>query len=172
MEQKTTSIWKSAMVYGLYIAIALILVSVIFYVTGNAFAKAGTYIGYLVMAIAIVFVQINYRKSLGGYMSYGQGLGIAVIAMVFAGVIVAIYTYLLFEVIDPGLKEQLRIFTEEQMMSRGLPEAQVEVASSMAAKFQKPAIMAIMVIVSYAFWGTLIGLITSIFTKKNAVVEE
>lgn len=105
-------------------------------------------------------------------MSYGQGLGIAVIAMVFAGVIVAIYTYLLFEVIDPGLKEQLRIFTEEQMMSRGLPEAQVEVASSMAAKFQKPAIMAIMVIVSYAFWGTLIGLITSIFTKKNAVVEE
>jgi hypothetical protein len=88
--------------------------------------------------------------------------------MVFASLISGIYTYLLYSVIDPSLQEQMRIFTEEQMVAQGnVPEAQMEVALSWAAKFQTPAMMFVMSIVGGAFIGTIISLITSIFVKKN-----
>ncbi len=172
MEQKHISLWKSAMVYGFYLAVALILTSVIFYATGNTFTKANQYVSYLIMIFGIVLLQINYRKSIGGAMLYGQALGIAVVAMVFAGIIAAVYTYLLYEIIDPSLKEQLQIFTEEQMMQKGLPEAQLDAAMAITRKFQKPVVMAVSAIFSYAIIGLVVGLITSIFTKKAPVATE
>ncbi|VAW12725.1 hypothetical protein MNBD_BACTEROID01-1344 [hydrothermal vent metagenome] len=172
MGQKHISLWKSAMVYGFYLAVALILASVIFYATGNIFTKANQYVSYLIMILGIVLVQINYRKSIGGAMPYGQALGIAVVTMVLAGVIAAVYTYLLYEIIDPGLKEQLRIYTEEQMMEKGMPEAQLETAIAITRKFQKPVVMAISAIFSYAVIGLVVGLITSIFTKKGSIATE
>ena len=54
MEQKSTSLWKSAITYGIYIGIASILVSVIYYATGNTFAKSSQWVAIAVMIIAII----------------------------------------------------------------------------------------------------------------------
>ena len=168
MEQKTTSVWKSSLMSGVYPGIALILVSVVFYVTGNTFAKPAQWVGYAVMVAGIVLAQIGYKKVLGGTMTYGQALGVGVITMLFASIISSIYTYLLFEVIDPSLQEQMRLFTEEQIIKQGnVPEEQMEVAVNMAAKFQTPIMMLVMGIFGGTFIGLIISLITSIFTKKN-----
>ena len=168
MEEKSASIWKSTLTIGIYLAIALILVSVIFYVTGNPFSKVGQYLSYPIMIGGIILGQLAYKKALGGTLTYGQAVGAGVLTMVFASVISGIYTYLLYSVIDPSLQEQMRIFTEEQMVAQGnVPEAQMEVALSWAAKFQTPAMMFVMSVVGGAFIGTIISLITSIFVKKN-----
>ena len=88
--------------------------------------------------------------------------------MVFASVMSGIYNYLLFSVIDPSLQEQMRIFTEEQIIKQGrVPEEQVEMAVNMAAKFQTPLMMFIMAIVMGALMGLIISLISAIFVKKN-----
>jgi len=155
------------MLYGLYIGIVLILVSVVYYATGNSFAKSAQYVSYLVMIAGVVFIQINYKKSLGGTMSYGQGLVIALLSMIVAGILAAIYTILLYKVIDPSLIDQMRAFTEEQMLKKGISEEQMEAAMAVASKFQKPVFMAVMSIVTYAFLGLIIGLIASIFTQKK-----
>ena len=168
MEEKSASIWKSTMLSGVYLAIALILVSVIFYVTGNTFSKTAQYLTYPVMIAGVVWGQLNYKKELGGTSTYGQTLLAGLLTMVFASVITSIYTYLLYTIIDPSLQEQLRIFTEEQMMARGgMSEEQMEMAVKMAAKFQTPAMMVIMGLVGGAFVGLIISLITAIFIKKN-----
>jgi len=172
MEQKPASIWKSSIMSGIYLGIALILVSVVFYVTGNSFSKAAQYVGYPVMIIGIILAQLSYRKSLGGFMSYGQALGIGVLTMVFASLLSGIYTFLLYEVIDPDLQEQMRIFTEEQIVKQGrVPEDQIDTAVEMAAKFQTPLVMFLTAIFGGAFMGLIISLITSIFTKKNPSEE-
>jgi len=168
MEEKSASIWKSSLTIGLYLAIALILVSVVFYVTGSPFSKVGQYLSYPIMIGGIILGQLAYKKALGGTLTYGQAVGAGVLTMVFASVISGIYTYLLYAVIDPSLQEQLRIYTEEQIIQKGgVPEEQVEMAVNMAAKFQTPPIMFAMAVVGGAFIGTIISLITAIFIKKN-----
>jgi len=168
MEEKSASIWKSSLTIGLYLAIALILVSVVFYVTGSPFSKVGQYLSYPIMIGGILLGQLAYKKALGGTLTYGQAVGAGVLTMVFASVISGIYTYLLYAVIDPSLQEQLRIYTEEQIIQQGrVPEEQLEMAVNMAAKFQTPPIMFAMAVVGGAFIGTIISLITAIFIKKN-----
>ncbi len=168
MEEKSVSVWKSTMVSGLYLAIALILISVIFYVTGNTFSKAAQYLSYPIMIAGIIWGQISYKKELGGMATYGQMVTAGLLTMVFASLISSVYTYLLYTVIDPTLQEQMRIFTEEQMIAQGkVPEEQMEMALNMAAKFQTPTMLVVIGILGGAFIGLIISLITSIFIKKN-----
>ena len=167
MEQQSTSVWKSALTSGVYLGIVFILTSVVFYVMGNPFSKVSQYLTYPIMIAGIALAQISYKKTLGGEMTYGQAFGVGVLAIVFASLSSGIYTYLLFEVIDPSLQEQLRIFTEEEIMKKGIPEEQLEMSVNIAATFQKSIIMFAMAIFSGAFMGSIISLITAIFTKKN-----
>ena len=167
MEQKSSSLWKSSLTYGVYLGILLILMSVVYYVTGNTFASSATWVSYALMVVGVVYAQVGYKKVLGGTMTYGQALSVGVLTMLFASVITSIYTYLLYTVIDPSLQEQLRIFTEEKIVQQGLPEEQIDMAVDMATRFQTPIMMLIMGILGGAFFGLIISLITAIFTKKN-----
>ncbi len=172
MEEKTASIWKSTFISGLYLAIVLILISVVFYVTGNSFSKMAQYLSYPIMLAGIIWGQVNYKKLLDGTMTYGQSLGAGTLTMVFASVISSIYTFLLYKVIDPSLQEQLRIYTEEQIIKQGrVPEEQIDMAVEMATKFQTPVMMVVMGIFGGALIGFIISLITSIFVKKNPTDE-
>ncbi len=169
MEQKTASIWKSSLTYGIYVGIVLILLSVVYYVTGNTFAKSAQWVSYALMLVGIIIAQFAYRKALGGTMTYGQALGIGVLTMLFASVLSSIYTFLLYEVIDPSLQEQMRLFTEEQIVKQGnVPEEQMDMAVEMASKFQKPAVMGVL---GGTFIGLIMSLITSIFTQKKPTEE-
>jgi hypothetical protein len=168
MEEKAASIWKPTLTTGVYIAIVMILLSVVFYVTGNPFSKVSQYLTYPILIGGVIWAQMNYKKALGGTLTYGQGIASGVLAITFASLISSIYTFILFKFIDPSLTEQLRIFTEEQILKSGkMPEEQVEMAVNMATKFQTPAIMFVMGVFGGAFMGLIISLITSIFMKKN-----
>ena len=168
MEQKAASVWKSSLMPGIYLAIVSILVSVIFYVTGNPFSKIAQWVGYAVLIAGVVYAQVNYKKALGGTMTYGQALGVGLLTVVFASVLSSIYTYLLYAVIDPSLQDQLRLFTEEQIVKQGrVPEEQMDMALEMATKFQTPGMMMVMRIFGGAFAGLIISLITAIFTQKK-----
>lgn len=172
MEEKAVSIWKSTIITGVYVAVVLILLSVVFYVTGNPFSKISQYLTYPVLIGGVILAQITYKKALGGTLTYGQAVASGVLALVFASVISGIYSFVLFKFIDPSLQEQLRIFTEEQIIKQGrVPEEQLEMAVNMATKFQTPFMMMVMSIVGGAFMGLIISLITAIFTKKNPTDE-
>ncbi|MCG6186775.1 DUF4199 domain-containing protein [Maribellus maritimus] len=170
MEQKSASVWKSSLMSGIYLGIVSILVSVIFYVTGNPFSKIAQWLGYAVLIAGVVLAQINYKKALGGTMSYGQALGVGLLTVVFASILSSIYTVLLYTVIDPSLTEQLKLFTEEQIVKQGrVPEEQIDMAVEMSAKFQTPTMMMVMGIFGGALIGLIISLITAIFTQKKPV---
>ncbi len=167
MEQKPVSLMKSSMISGLYLGIVLILFSVVLYVAGLTFETWVQYISYPILIVGAVYAQVNYRKSLGGEMTYGQALGVGLMSIIFASVLSSIYTYLLYAVIDPGLLDQVKIMSEQKILEQGIPEEQLDTAMNMAMKFQTPPVMAVMGIVGGAFIGLIISLITAIFTKKN-----
>lgn len=167
MEQKST-FWKSAMIYGLYIGIFFTFFSVILYVTGQTQNKTLGYISFPLYALAIVLAQIHYRNTeLKGVISYGQAVGFAVAAMLFSGVISALYTLILYSFIDPGLVQQMKTLQEEALLQKGLSEDQIEAAMSMSSKMFTPGWMSIMGLVGSVIMGTIISLVSSIFIKKE-----
>ncbi len=168
MEQRPASLMKSTLTSGIYIGVVLILVSVVFYVAGLMFETWAQYVSWPILIAGAVYAQLSYRKSLGGEMTYGQALGAGVLALVFASVLSAIYTILLYTVIDPGLTEQTRIVMEQRMVEQGrMPAEQIDQAVDMMMKLQKPPILAGMAILMGAFTGLIISLITGIFTQKK-----
>ncbi len=165
---ENASIWKTTLMPGIYLALVSILLLVIFYVTGNTFKTWVKYISFLVFILGVIYGQVAHRKALGGTLTYGQAVGSGVVTMLYASVIIGIYTFLLYKVIDPSLTEQLRIFVEQKIVQQGrVPEEQIETAVDMAIKFQKPGIMLIMSIVEGVIIGSVISLITGIFTKRT-----
>lgn len=168
MEQKPASMLKSSLTSGIYIGVALILISVIMYVAGVMFETWAQYISYPILLLGAIYAQITYRKSLGGEMAYGKAVGVGVLALIFASVLSSIYAFLLYTVIDPELLDQVRIMTEQRLVEQGnIPEEQMDQVLEMSMRFQKPGIMAIMGIFGGALIGLIVSLITAIFTKKN-----
>ena len=167
-QPENQGLWKTSVIYGLYYALISIALTVVFYATGNMASTASQWLGVIVMIAAIVIIQIAYRKSLGGWMTYGQGLSIGLVSMVCASVIIAIFTFVLYKFIDPDLINQIRMMTEEKLYQQGMADDQISTTLAFTEKFQTPAIISVMVIVNLAFMGLIISAITAIFTKKQA----
>ena len=160
---------------GVYLAIVVTLYSVILYVTGLGFNKMAGYASIAIIIIGVVIIQINYKKTQGNILTYGQGVGIAVISMVSVGVISMIYTYLIYAVIDPDYYQQFLLFMEEETMTklidRGMGEEQISQGIAISQKFQTPVILAIGALISSVITGLIVSLISSIFIKKNPTDE-
>lgn len=171
MEQTSVSAWKSSLTYGLFLGIALVLIAVIFYVTGNNFSDAASWINYTFMTLGVVMAQFHFRKQLGGTMTYSQALGVGVLTMLFASVITGFFTYLLYAVIDPSLQDQMKLAMEEQIAKQNIPEEQFEMAVEMATMFKSPAVLFFMNIAGGTLIGLIISLITSIFTQRKPVED-
>jgi uncharacterized membrane protein YcjF (UPF0283 family) len=161
---------KSAMTYGLITGIALVIYTVLLYMTDNYISK-NAFLGilqWLILAAGLYYGIKSYRDQYAeGYITYGKSLGLGVLISVFVGVIMGIFTYLLYVVIDPELLEKSLKFAQEEMLKSGLSEEQVEAATKMQRTFSSPIIMLFSSVFSFAFFGTLISLVVSIFTKKD-----
>lgn len=167
MEQKST-FWRTAMIYGLYIGVILMLYSVILYVTGQTQNKTLGYLSFILYPVCIILAQINYRdKELGGFISYSQALGFGVAVMFFSGILTALYTIILYSFIDPGLIDQIKMMQEEAMLQKGMSEDQIEAAMAISGKMFTPGWLSIMGMFGSVLIGTLIALITSIWIKKE-----
>ena len=161
---------KSTMTYGLITGLVLVVYTLLLYATDNLI-KQNFFLGilnYIILIAGIVMGTRSYRDQfLGGYISYSKALGYGVVISVFTGVIIGIFMYLLYGLIDPGLLEQSMKVIEEQMLNQGMSPNQVETISEMQRDFRSPFMMLISSVFSYALLGLIFSLITSAFLKKD-----
>jgi len=156
------------MAYGLYLALVLTLFSVILYVSGLILNDKVGYISIVLTVVGIIIAQINYRnKELDGVISYGEAVGFGAAIMLFAGIVTALYTLILYTFVDPGLITQMKVMQEEAMLQKGMTEDQIEAAMAMTSKMMSPGWLSIMGLVGSVFIGTIISLISSIFIKRQ-----
>jgi hypothetical protein len=160
---------KVGMKYGLIYGVASIALSLIFYLTGTDLqAKLPQYLNYGVLLGAIILGIRSFRdEDLGGYISYGKSLGTGVVIAFFGSIIVAFYTYLFFNVVDPALIDQMIEMTREKMIESGMPDDQVEMAVDMSARFMTPGWMFTFSILGITFMGFVFSLLASVFLKRN-----
>jgi hypothetical protein len=167
MEQKVNA-WKANLTNGLILGLVGIVYSLIVYFLDLSFNKAQGYIFMLIQVILLFFLLKSYRDNfMHGQITYGQSIGAGVIICLYYAVIMAIFSYILYAIIDPGLMAKQLALAEEAMVKKGLPQTAIDTGMAFSAKIMKPAIMSISSIFLNMIWGTILSLIVSIFIKKE-----
>lgn len=167
--EKKISVWQATLNSGLILGLALVIYTLLLYFLDQTFNKSLGYVSILIIIIGLVLGIKSFRDDArGGIMSYGQGVGAGTVIGLYAGIIGAIFTFLLYEVIDPDLMGKLLTFTEEKLIETGrVPEEMIEQIMEQQKKFMAPWIMSIGSIINYVFFGVVVALIASIFLKKE-----
>jgi len=173
MENQNPSISKSAVTYGLYMGLALIVYSLIIYLAGLTGNTTVSYLTYLIYIGMLCYAMINYRDKVnGGVLAYGQGVGLGTLTMVIGGVLSSIFTFILMKYIDPSLVDQIVNKAMEDAMAKGTPEAQMEMAEKWIRMFTSPTAILLMGVFGSGIVGAIISLIlAAIFKKEPSIFE-
>ncbi|MCO4294196.1 DUF4199 domain-containing protein [Solitalea sp. MAHUQ-68] len=159
---------KTALKYGLYMGLGIIIFSLIMYTMSVPLDSKLYYIQYGVY-IAAIWFGIKYHRDidLGGYMSYGRGLGCGTLIALVGGIIGAVYSFILFKYIDPDLVNQIFAVQEKSMLESGQSQEQVDQAINMSKKFMTPAMMGTIGVVVSLFSGFIVSLVLAFILKKE-----
>jgi uncharacterized membrane protein YvlD (DUF360 family) len=167
MEEKV-NVWKTNLINGLILGLVGVVYSLVVYFLNLSFNKAQTYVFLLVQIAVLFFLVKSYRDNYkNGMMTYGEALGASIIICLYYAIIMAIFTYLLYTVIDKGLLDKQLAFAEEMMQKKGLPQATIDAGMAMQKKIMTPAFMAPISIFGNMFWGLIISLIVAAFVRKE-----
>ena len=167
MEEKN-SIWKVALNYGVISGLGLVILSSVWYVTNLTFNQ---YIGWLnyVIIIGLVITGTKKQRELdNGFISYGKALGVGSVICIISALLIAIFTYVLYTVIDADLINRLYEAQEQAMMTNpSITDEQIDMAMEITKKYTNPTMISIGTFFGISFMGFIISLITSAVLKKN-----
>ena len=168
MEQEHHSVNYFAMMYGLYLGLALVLNLLIFYIMGDPFSTVSGYLNYAVMIAGIgyamwTFAKLNTEEGL----PYSRALGLGTLISLFGSIIIAFFTYILYKFIEPGLIDKLLASMEEKLLAGGYKDDMVENMLSVQKKFLTPALLSFGQVFGITLMGFIFSLILAIFFKKE-----
>jgi hypothetical protein len=169
-----TSIWKTNFNNGLIMGLVAIVYSLLIYFLDLTFNTYQGYIFYVIQVVLLFYLVKSYRENYKhGYITYGQAVGSGVVISVYAGILSAVFVYILYAIIDPDLVNKQLAFAEQTLVDRGMPQASIDAAMKIQTKILKPAIMAPISIFGNVLWGTILSLVVAIFVRKegNPLVE-
>jgi hypothetical protein len=167
MEQKVNP-WRSNITNGLILGLTGIIYSLIIYFLDLTFNKIQGLLFLVVQIVLLYLLLKSYRDNLmHGQITFGQSFGAGVIICLYYAVIMALFTYILYAVIDTGLINKQLAFAEESMLKKGLPQASIDAGMAIQTKIMKPSIMAPLSIFGNMLWGVILSLLVSFFIRNE-----
>jgi hypothetical protein len=118
MNEQAPSPIQSAVKPGLTIGLVTLVLSYLAYFIDSSYLASG-YFGLVVLVLffaLIIYFGKEYRKEVGGFMSFGTAFKFSFFAILISGVIGLIGNMLLFQVIDPSLPQVLGELTFESQL--------------------------------------------------------
>jgi hypothetical protein len=167
MEEKV-GIWKANLTNGLILGLVGIVYSLVVYFLNMYLNKAQGYVFLLVEFAVLFFLVKSYRDNFRhGMITYGDALGASIIICLYYAIIMAIFTYILYTVIDSGLLDKQLAMAEEMMQKKGMPQSTIDAGMSIQRKMMKPAFMAPFSILGNMILGLILSLIVAAFVRKE-----
>jgi len=120
-----------------------------------------------VLIVGIILAMRNFKLQNGGFMGYGQGLGVGVTVASVVGVLSAIFTYVYTTFIDPEVMTRMMDKARADMEAKGMPDAQIDQAMAFSAKFTTGPVMLLFTLLGSIIIGLLISLIAAAFVKNS-----
>jgi hypothetical protein len=178
METKTTtsyetpthaqpSVWAVGTKGGLYTGLVLIIFSLITFILGVRDQWIGTIVQIVSFLIGIYLTHKAFKDQGNGYMSYGQGLGLGTILSLVSGALVGAFSAIYLAFIDDTILREQMEEARFQLEEQGMSDQQIDQAMSYSEMFTSPIGIFLMTIVAYIFYGFIISLIVSAFTKNT-----
>jgi len=164
-----TSLFKASLNYGLMLGGALVVYSLLLYVLGAIGNQAYSYVSFVFYIALMVWGIKEYRdKVQAGFITYGNSFVLGFYIALIGALISAIFTFILFKLIDPSLLQTMLDKVRMQMEEKNnMTEEQIEMAMKMTTSMMSPMWMLIWGFAGGAFFGAIISLIVSIFMKKE-----
>ena len=162
---------KVALKWGGIMGAVLLIINLLFYVTGMTNMETGengilgTILNYVVSIGAVVMAISEYKKLNSNYLSLGEGTVVGLLTGIVGGVIMGLYTMVFFSVIAPDLLDTIK---EQAMAGAGdMDPDQEEMMGGIMNAFMSPGSMFIISVVMKFFLGLIFGFIASLFMKQE-----
>ena len=168
MEKK--SAFGPSAISGVYLAVALIVFSLLTFLLDVEYDSPIKYISYAILAIGLYLTIVSYRdKHMGGFISYKGAFTSGFYTALIASLITGLFTFIYVEYIDTTLVEQILITTEETMLESNpdMSDEQIEQALSYTEMFTSPVVMSIFGFLGNLVVSIILSLIISIFAKRE-----
>jgi Protein of unknown function (DUF4199) len=173
-DPSTVSMKPTAMRYGLIGGLALVVLSLIWNMTGmidytgEKSNMLPNIVNWGTIAAVLVLAFKKHRdEDLGGFIKFGRCVGLGAFLGLVMGIISAVWALLYFNIIDPDLMNNILSQLEEKFVDQGMEESQIEMAMSWTSKMMSPVGMAIMAVIGAVFTTTILSLIVGAVMKKN-----
>lgn len=161
------SVKQVSVKYGLILAMISIIFFLITVFAGLVGNQAVQYLGMIPTIILIVLAHKEFKQEGDGFMSYGQGLGIGTLTVTISSIVYTIFFYVYIKFIDSSFMEIMKDKQLEDMQAQGMSEEQIDQAMSMTSGFMTPEIISVFAILVAVFFGFILSLIISAFTKNS-----
>ncbi|MDX9906164.1 MAG: DUF4199 domain-containing protein [Bacteroidales bacterium] len=155
--------------YGVIIALAGIVFSLILFVTGADETQSWMQnLTYIITLAGILWAQYNYRnKYNNGFITYGEAFKIGLLTVLFLSVITSIYTFIFFKFIDPGAMNEIMLKAEQSMLDQGRTDMEIEQGMKFMQMVNNVGWYTFFGFLGTFVIGIIISLITSAFIKKE-----
>lgn len=160
--------FKSSLIYAVYFLALMYLLKFLGVSSSNPDATSisekiiSQLLTYVPFILAIVFVQTNYKKELGGYITFGKAFSAGFKVAAYTGLFVALVTLLYYMVLDrASFDEMMDVMKAKAAENAGGEEGFKKMQSFM------PVMIAFGVAVAYTFYGLIVSLIGAAIIKKE-----
>jgi len=170
MEEKPRSSMVQSLYYGLITGVVLVVYSLILYIANLYMNRPLGYVSMVLLVGGMVWGTYEFRtKYSNGFLTYGQAFKLSFMIGLFSAVITAVYTFIFAEFIYPGLAQEILEKAREEMInsSTTYTEEQIEMGLEWTRKFTSPVMMAILDVITKAFFSVILALLAALFLKKE-----
>lgn len=170
MENQSYPATKHSLIFGVYISIVLIVLTLFFYVMNLHTESWPGYVSYVFLLGGIIYASVQYRdKRLGGFATYGQSFSSGFMAGLYAAIIMAIFTFIYINLLGESFVADIVQQAEDKILESNpeISDADLDMAMGFTRNMMKPWWMAVISLISYIFFSLIFALISSIFIKKE-----
>lgn len=123
------------------------------------------------IVIALVMFALatkEFKTENGGYMTFGEGFRISMVAALIGGVIRNLVNYVYVKFIDDSVMQRIQQTVEDSWRDQGMSEEQIEQMSGFSSGISNPEIGLVLGIVFVLLGGLIWGSIVSAVNKNEA----
>jgi hypothetical protein len=173
---------KTPLVYGLFMALAGLLLTLVLYFTGfhsdvEKLKTAQTISTVGGLAIGITFITLGTKARRAEVpateaFGYGRALGAGVLIGLFGSLFGIVTNFLYMHVINPGLTDLMVQAQIAKWEAAGMSSDRIEQAEKMMRTMMNPALQAVFGIIIGVLFCTIIALVVAAFLKREATAEQ
>ena len=153
--------------YGLLTGLVGVIFSFFLFVA-QADQSPVRWLGLGITVGGMVLAHKQFKQGNGGFMDYGQGLGIGTLMGLVAGTVNTLFNYVYLTFIDPAYMGRALDIARAKMEEKGeMTDEQIDQAMTWAAKFSSGSWMLLFGILGSLIFAFLLALVVSAITKHS-----